>query len=40
MIPMARTKKVVTNGSIKVSQDQCVAMAKMRAAADIKNNSQ
>ena len=37
---MARTKKVVTKGSNKVSQGQCVAIATIKAAVEIKNNSQ
>ena len=37
---IARTKKVVTKGSNKVSQGQCVAMANINAAVEIKNSSQ
>ena len=37
---MAKTKKVVTNGMIIVSQGQLVATAKIKAADEIKNNIQ
>ena len=37
---MARTKKVNTNGIISVNQGQCVAMAKINTATEIKNNIQ
>jgi hypothetical protein len=40
MISMASTKKVVRKGRIRVSQGQCVAIAKTRAAVEIKNNNQ
>ena len=37
---IARTKKVVTKGSNRVSQGQCVAIATTKAAVEIKNNNQ
>jgi hypothetical protein len=37
---IARTKNVVTKGKIRVSQGQWVAIAKTRAAVEIKNNNQ
>jgi hypothetical protein len=40
MISIAFTKKVVTNGMIRVSQGQCRAMAIRKAAVEIKNRSQ
>ena len=40
MISIARTKKVVTKGMIRVSQGQWVAMATPRAIVEIKNNIQ
>jgi hypothetical protein len=36
----ASTKKVVTKGRISVSHGQCVAIAKISAAVEIKNNNQ
>lgn len=40
IISMASTKKVVTKGRRSVSQGQCVAMATINAAVEIKNNNQ
>ena len=40
IMSMARTKKVVTKGSNNVSQGQCVAIATINAAVEIKNNNQ
>jgi hypothetical protein len=40
MISMAKTKKVVTNGIISVSQGQCVTIASASAAEETKNNNQ
>jgi hypothetical protein len=37
---IARTKKVVINGNISVSQGQCVIIATVKATAEIKNSSQ
>lgn len=40
MISIAFTKKVVTKGIIRVSQGQCVAIAMIKAAVEIKNKIQ
>jgi len=40
MISMASTKKVVTKGRRSVSQGQCVAIARINAAVEIKNSNQ
>jgi hypothetical protein len=40
MISIARTKNVVTNGIINVSQGQCAKQATKKRAAEIKNNNQ
>lgn len=37
---IANTKNVVTNGNIRVSQGQWVAIATTSAAVEIKNNNQ
>ena len=37
---IAKTKNVNTNGIIRVSQGQLVAMVKIKRAVDIKNNIQ
>jgi hypothetical protein len=37
---MARTKKVVTKGMMRVNQGQCIATAITRAAVEIKNSNQ
>lgn len=40
MISIASTKNVVTKGRINVSQGQCVAIARISAATEIRNNTQ
>jgi hypothetical protein len=40
IMSIASTKKVVTKGRRSVSHGQCVAIAKINAAVEIKNNSQ
>jgi hypothetical protein len=40
MISIANTKNVVTKGRIRVNHGQCVAIARARAATEIKNKIQ
>jgi hypothetical protein len=40
IISIARTKKVVTKGRIRVNQGQCDMIANARAAHETRNNNQ